>query len=184
MKKSKLQIIIDFISQINQLKEQKKITQKDKSKSTFKKLSLFAILFFCIQLSGYSTVYYTKANGNWNLNSTWSTVAYGNATNLGTFPGPGDVANIGNGFTVTIASNVFCSTLNVGQGISGVLQYQSAGNYTANISGNVTINTGGKIWYNSAVNRTHQFNVGGNFANFGTVDFWVAANQVVNLSFY
>ena len=184
MKKSKLQVIIDFISQINQLKSDKKEATRDKNKSSVKKLSLFALLFLCIQYSGFGVTYYTKANGNWNLNSTWSTVAYGNPSNIGTFPKAGDIANIGNGYTVTISSNISCATLNVGQGVSGLLQFQSPASYTATISGNVTINTGGKIWYNSAVNRTHQFNVGGNFTNFGIVDFYIAPNQLVNLTFY
>ena len=184
MKKSKLQAIIDFISQINQLKSIKKESDKDKSKSTLKKLSFFALFFFCFQFTGFAVTYYSATNGNWNVNATWSTVAYGNATNIGTFPKAGDIANIGNGYTITIASNVSCGTLNVGQGVSGILEYLSGANYSATISGNVTINTGGKIWYKTAVNRTHTFNVGGNFTNFGVVDFYVAPSQIVNTTFY
>ena len=38
--------------------------------------------------------YYSRQTGPWSVNSTWSTVGYGNATNTGTRPGPGDVVNI------------------------------------------------------------------------------------------
>ena len=184
MRKSKLQVIIDFISQINQLKSVKKESSKAKNKSSIKRLSLFALLFFCFQFSGFGITYYTKASGNWNQNSTWSTVTYGSPVNIGTFPVAGDIVFIGNGYSVFIASNISCGTLNVGQGVSGLLQYQSPGNYTATVSGNVTINTGATIWYNSAVNRIHQFNIGGNLANFGTLDLYFAAGQCVNLTFY
>ncbi len=184
MKKSRLQAIIDFISQINQLKADKKQNPKGNIKSNVKKLSLFAFVLFCIHSSSFAITYYTRASGNWNQSTTWSTTAYGNPVNLGTFPVAGDAVFIGDGYTVNISSNVACATLNVGQGISGILQYLSAGAYSATISGNVTVNTGGKIWYNTGVNRTHTFNVGGNFANFGTIDFFYASNQLVNLTFY
>ena len=118
MKKSKLQVIIDFISQINQLKTDKKETIRDKNKSNTKKLSLFALLFMCIQFSTFGITYYTKANGNWNLNTTWSTVGFGNPINIGTFPIAGDIVNIGDGYSVNIAGNISCGTLNVGQDLS------------------------------------------------------------------
>ena len=184
MKKSKLQVIIDFISQINQLKSVKKDKPGEKNNSSVKKLSLFTLLFFTMQFSSFGITYYSKANGNWNMNSSWSTVGYGNPLNIGTFPKAGDIANIGDGYTITITNSLNCGTLNVGQGVSGILQYQSPGNYIATVSGNVAINTGGKIWYNSAINRTHQLNIGGNFSNFGVVDFYLAPNQIVNLTFY
>ncbi len=149
-----------------------------------KLLSLLVLSLFCIHTTSFALTYYTRASGNWNQNSTWSTNAYGSPINLGTFPVAGDIVYIGDGYTINITSNIACATLNVGQGISGTLQYMSAGVYSATISGNVTINTGGKIWYNSAVNRSHLFNLGGNFANFGTVDFFYASNQFVNLTFY
>ena len=184
MKKSKLQVIIDFISQINQLKSDKKNKTGTESKSTIKKLSLFTLLFLCLHSVGFGITYYSRASANWNVNTTWSTTAYGSPINIGTFPVAGDIVFIGNGYIINIAGNVACATLNVGQGVSGELKYLSAGSYTASITGNVTVNTGAKIWYNSGVNRTHKFNIGGNFTNFGTVDFFYASNQLVNITFY
>ncbi len=186
MKKSKLQVLIEFTSVLHQIKASKKSVSKI-IKRNKKRTNLFvAILAFAMLLSGSAnaTIYYSRINGgNWNANASWSTVTYGNAINTGTFPQAGDVANIGNGYTININSSVSCATLNIGQGVSGILQFGSAANYTITVSGNVTVNTGGKFWYNLLVNRTHTLNVGGNFANFGIVDFYINATRVVNLAF-
>ena len=125
MKKSKLQVIIDFISQMHRVRSDKKENSKNDHKSTAKKLSLFAILFICLQTSGFAITYFSRTSGNWNAPGSWSTVTYGNATNTGSFPVAGDIVNIGNGHTVYIASAAVCATLNVGQGVSGFLEYRS-----------------------------------------------------------
>ncbi|MBL0063783.1 MAG: hypothetical protein IPP38_01930 [Bacteroidetes bacterium] len=72
------------------------------------------------------------------LNATWSTVGYGNATNTGTYPKAGDVANVGNGYTIYINAVVTCATLNIGQGTSGILEFKSTGNYSLTVTGNIT----------------------------------------------
>lgn len=108
----------------------------------------------------FAVTYYSRTSGgNWNVASTWSTVGYGNATNSGTFPSAGDVANIGDGYTVMINAAVNVGTINIGQGVSGTLEFRSTSNYTVNVSGSVTVNTGARFYYNSAVIRTHQVNV-------------------------
>jgi Secretion system C-terminal sorting domain len=56
-------------------------------------------------------IYFTRQTGNWNSNTSWSTVTYGNATNAGTFPAAGDDANVGGGFTITVTAAVASSTL-------------------------------------------------------------------------
>ncbi len=183
MKKSKLQAMIDFISQVHRLRNEKREQKKNYSKIFSKKLGLLFLVFFSFQTLSQAFTYYSRNSGPWNLNSSWSTVAYGNATNTGTYPKTGDIVNIGNGYTISISSSVSCATLNVGQGVSGILQYLSTGNFNLTVSGNTTVNTGAKIWYNSAVNRSHMFIAGGNFANFGTVDFYYAPLQLVNLAF-
>jgi len=143
---------------------------------------LLIALQFPLLLS--ATTYYSRTNlGNWNVNATWSTVAYGNATNTGTYPKAGDVANIGDGYTIYINSSVTCATLNVGQGVSGILEFKSTGAYILSVTGNLTVNTSAKLWYNTATAITHNCFVGGNFTNYGIVDFYVAAGKVVNLTF-
>ena len=46
-----------------------------------------------------------------------------------------------------------------------------------------TVNNGGTLRYNIAVNRIHAINLGGNLTNFGTIDLYLAPGQVANLTF-
>ncbi len=183
MKKSKLQVMAEFLSQLRKLRPDKNERDKKNWQARGKKLSISILLIVFTHAISYGTTYYSRASGNWNVNSSWSTVTYGNATNTGTFPKAGDIANVGNGHTIFITASVNCATLNVGQGVSGTVQYQSAANYFINVTGNVTVNTGAKLWYNTAVNRTHSIYIGGNFTNYGTVDFYLAPSQVVDMQF-
>ena len=112
MKKSKLQVMIEFASVLNQIKASKKSASKF-VKGARKKMNVALTIFIFTVLtisSAQATVYYSRTSGgNWNVNTTWSTVAYGNATNTGTFPIAGDVANIGNGYTIYINTAVNCA---------------------------------------------------------------------------
>ncbi len=153
-------------------------------KTPFKSAAIVIFFLMIIGQTASAVTYYSRTSGgNWNVSTTWSTVGYGNSTNTGTFPIAGDIANIGNGYTVNITSSSACATLNVGQGVSGILQFGSVANYTLTVSGNMTMNTGAIFQYNIAVARTHAVNLGGNLTNFGTVDFYLAAGQVINLTF-
>jgi hypothetical protein len=141
-----------------------------------------ALIVFSLQ--SFATTYYSRTNGgNWNVNSTWSTVTYGNATNTGTYPKIGDFAYIGDGYTININTTINCATIIVGEGRSGVLRYLSGGNYFVNVTGNLTVNRGAKFWYNTAIAQTHACLVGGNFINNGAVDFYYGSGQLVNLNF-
>lgn len=186
MKKSKLQVFVEFAAILSQIRNTKKGSSKSSTKSNSSKgRTAMAVLLLLLSFQvSHATTYYSRTNlGNWTTNATWSTVGYGNATNTGTYPKAGDVANIGNGYTIYINAVVTCATLNIGQGTSGILEFRSTGNYSLTVTGNITLNTGSKFWYNTATNRTHTVIAGGNFANFGAVDFYVAANQVVNIIF-
>ena len=183
MKKSKLQAIIDFISQVQVLKSGKHTNAASPTKGNATKLRLLIAMFLCFHAIGQARTYYSRASGNWNVNSTWSTSGYGSPINLGTYPVAGDIVNIGNGYTINIASTSACAILNIGQGVSGILQYLSTGSYSLTVSSNLTINTGAIFYYNSAISRTHNLFLGGNFTNFGTVDFYYGSTQVVNLTF-
>ncbi len=186
MKKSKLQVMIEFASILNQIKASKKPVSKIlKGIRKQSNCAVAIFIFSAIMISSASAItYYSRTSGgNWNVNTTWSTVGYGNATNTSTFPQAGDIANIGNGYTIYINTAVACATINVGQGVSGIVEYKSTANFAVTVSGNVTVNTGAKFWYNTTVARTHTLNIAGNFANFGIVDFYVNLGQVVNLTF-
>lgn len=184
MKKTKLQVMIEFLSQLSQLKKVRKNGSNSDSIGTGRKMSIvLALVLFVASTVNAATYYSRTSGGNWNSAATWSTVAYGNATNAGTFPQAGDIANIGDGYTIYINTAINVATINVGQGVSGILEFRSTSNFTVNVSGNITINTGAKMWYNSATARTHQINLAGNFTNFGTVDFYFAGGAIVNLTF-
>src|SRR4051812_47597999 len=96
-----------------------------KSNSKFQKaFSILISCFILLAVQSFATVYYSRTSGgNWNVNTTWSTVGYGNPANTATYPKAGDVANIGDGYTIYLAASPACATLNIGQGISGVLEY-------------------------------------------------------------
>lgn len=178
--------MIEFTAVLNQIKAAKKSVGKVLGSTRKQTGGVVAILIFVVLLisDAQATTYYSRTSGgNWNVNTTWSTVTYGNATNTGTFPVAGDIANIGNGYTVFITSAVNCATINVGQGASGILEFKSTANFAVTVTGNITVNTGAKFWYNTTVARTHTVNVGSNFSNFGIVDFYVNLGQVVNLTF-
>jgi hypothetical protein len=184
MKKSRMQVLIEFSSLLSQLRAKGKSVRK-KAKASLKggKAALLLLTLFCISSSSFATRYYSRVNGgNWTSNATWSTVTYNNAVNTGTYPQAGDVVYIADGHTIYINNNVFCTTLNIGQGSSGILEYASAANYTLTASGNVTVNTGARFWYNTNINRSHACIIGASFTNYGTVDFYRNSAQAVNLT--
>src|SRR5207248_1682243 len=97
MKKSKLQVMIEFSSVLKQIKSSKKSVNKILNgiwKQSRINIFVTAVIFLSVQCS-FATTYYSKTSGgNWTTTSTWSTVTYGNPTNTGTYPQAGDVANI------------------------------------------------------------------------------------------
>ncbi|MEZ4972140.1 MAG: T9SS type A sorting domain-containing protein [Cyclobacteriaceae bacterium] len=134
------------------------------------KLGVFAICLLALfAKSNAQTTYFSRASGAWNSSSTWSTVAFDNPTNTGSFPGAGDIALIGGiGYTISVTANASCSTVTindnsnliiegvtftvtgnttVGSGTSGSLSINGAkGNKT--FMGLITINPGG-VWSNN-----------------------------------
>lgn len=122
------------------------------------------------------TTYYSRATGNWNSSGTWSTVAFGDPTNTGSFPVAGDIALIGGiGYTITVNADAACASVSVGNnsslvvrgvnftvsgattiggGASGSLMFDGAVG-TKTFGGLVTINAGG-IWSNANEGITFQ----------------------------
>lgn len=184
MKKSKLQVLIEFVSFVSKIKTTKKPVNK-----TFNSLKkhigagALLILVTAFSLESFGTTYYSKANGNWNSSASWSTVGYGNAINTGTFPAAGDVANIGDGYTINVIVSAAASTINIGQGVSGRLSFVAISGISITVTGNITLNTGATLNDASIINATKGVIVGGNFTNFGTVDLYVSATRHANLTF-
>ena len=104
-----------------------------------------------------NTIYYSRQTGDWNNSMSWSTVAFGDATNAGTFPLTGDIARIGGNVTITVTADAECS----------FVEYETgAGN-----TNNVTINTGNTLDATDAViiaslnGDTNTMNVGAGTLN-------------------
>jgi hypothetical protein len=107
-------------------------------------------LLFILELN--ATAYFTKATGNWNARSTWSTVSCGKLTNTGNFPVAGDVVTICNPHKVTITTNTACFAITILDG--GVL---TAFNYfTLTVTNHMDVQLGG------SVNLDGKGNEGGN----------------------
>lgn len=135
-------------------------------------------------LNANAVIYFSRTSGgNWTDNATWSTVAYGHATNTGTFPKSGDVVYIGNGYTIVVNAACVTTQLFVGQGLSGILEFSAVANYSLTVLNNATINAGATIRYTGNSSRTHTMFVGNNLTNSGTLDLFSDANDVVNLTF-
>ena len=66
---------------------------------------------------GTPTKFYSRTNGQWNANTTWSNTGHtGAAVGAGIFPGANDIVIIGNGNTVNLTANASCATLQIETG--------------------------------------------------------------------
>jgi hypothetical protein len=87
-------------------------------------------------------------------------------------PGAADDVTIANGDTVTVDTAAAALSVTVGQGASGILQWDPAVVQTLTVGGNVTVAAGGTLRANPAgAITTHTLSIGGNLANSGTIDF-------------
>ncbi|MGH9867225.1 MAG: fibronectin type III domain-containing protein, partial [Candidatus Polarisedimenticolia bacterium] len=108
------------------------------------------------------------AGGNWNAGATWSG---------GAIPSPTDNVTITDGCTVTLNAAATINRLTVGQGASGVLQFEASPARTLTVNTDTVIATGGTL--QSAATgtvTTHQLQVGGSLNNNGTLDLSTNAN--------
>lgn len=100
------------------------------------KFLAFLIAFLTVTVSqSFAANRYLVGNGNWNSRSVWSTTATGGGG--ATVPGPGDVAFIQRGFTVTVTANATVGSLNFSTNTTGNL-------------GTLTIATGVTLTVNGA----------------------------------
>jgi hypothetical protein len=130
------------------------------------KFLAFLIAFLTVTVSqSFAANRYLVATGNWNSSSVWSTSATGGGG--ATVPGPGDVAYIQRGYTVTVTANATVGSLNFSTFATGNL-----GTLTIATGKTLTVN-GATTLYNAsaAVNAsingsgtltTSQLNIGNN----------------------
>jgi hypothetical protein len=113
--------------------------------------------------------------GNWSATSTWG----------GAVPTSLDNVTIADGHTVTIDVAAVCNSLKVGQGTSGILQYETAFARTLTAGDSVTIANGGTLRTGaSGTVSTHVLSVGGNLTNNGTFDLSTNSNTAgANITF-
>ena len=112
----------------------------------------------------------SAASGNWTA-ITWSGCAVG--------PQSGDVVVIAPGHTVNLDTSVIISDLTV----NGTLTFgNDTTSRTLTVTGNVTINTGGRIDTSNA-KAGHAINVGRDLNNNGTFDGYQNKNRYIDITF-
>ncbi|MDQ2806741.1 MAG: G8 domain-containing protein, partial [Chloroflexota bacterium] len=103
------------------------------------------------------------ASGNWSNPATWSS---------GTVPTAADDVTIANATTVTIDIAAVANSVTVGQGASGVLQFDPTTGRPLTVTTNVTVAGGGIFQANpTGAVTTHALSLGGSLTNSGTIDF-------------
>jgi lipopolysaccharide export system protein LptA len=109
-----------------------------------------------------------SGGGNWNTAATWVE---------GSVPQSYHHVTIVDGATVTIDATANAYNLYVGQGTSGVLQFQSGTARTLTVANDVTIASGGIFQSaTSGTITTHTLSIAGNLTNNGTLDFSTNSN--------
>ncbi len=103
--------------------------------------SYWLVLLFIVAnaIDSYAITYYSRANGNWNATTTWSTVSFASATNSGTFPIAGDIVNIGGGFALTVNVASACASITYESGVSRSNSINLNSGITLTVSGTITL---------------------------------------------
>ena len=110
----------------------------------------------------------TAVGGNWSSVATWVS---------GTIPGPGDAVVIAGGATVVIDTAAVAWSVQVGQGASGVLQWDPAVARTLTVGSNVTVTANGLFQSpTTGTVTTHVLSLAGNLTVNGTLDFSTNTN--------
>jgi List-Bact-rpt repeat protein/fibronectin type III domain protein len=108
------------------------------------------------------------ATGNWNAPSTWST---------GSVPTTADAVTIADGHTVTINAAAACLDLDVGQGSSGILEYEATTPRILSVGRDLRIRPGGTLRSAATGSITsHVLSVARDMTNDGTLDLSTNGN--------
>ncbi|MBK7710037.1 MAG: putative Ig domain-containing protein [Bacteroidales bacterium] len=100
---------------------------------------------FPITITVQGLTFYSRTNGNWDTNTTWS-FTLGGAVGAGIYPQAGDFVIIQSNNTVTVNVNSACATVDFTTGNSGAASLTISGTNSLTVSGAVHIqqqNTGG-----------------------------------------
>ena len=105
----------------------------------------------------------TPAGGNWSAPATWVG---------GVVPTSSDNVTIVDGATVTIDTAAECLNFTVGQGTSGILQFEATTARTLTVGQSASIAVGATLQSAATGTQTgHVLSLGGNLFNAGTLDF-------------
>ncbi|HWN82399.1 MAG TPA: hypothetical protein VNM87_09915, partial [Candidatus Udaeobacter sp.] len=111
-------------------------------------------------------------------NGLWSSTIPDAPWPGGNVPHCNDAVTIPDGRTVTINCNALCQSLTVGQGGSGILEFDANTPRALTISGDLTIKSGAALRTASNGNVTgHSISIGGNLINDGIFDLYTAGGS-------
>ena len=106
--------------------------------------------------------------GNWSSTGTW---------NGGVLPTSGDNVTILDGDIITIDASEPALSVTIGQGTSGVLQYNTTSACTLTVGMDVTVSANATLTTGATGTvTTHVLSLGGNLTNNGTLDFSTNSN--------
>jgi autotransporter-associated beta strand protein len=120
---------------------QSNIEKKDTNiylRNLFFIVPLIFALFFASSIK--AATYYSRATGNWAINTTWSLTSGGGAVPAGVWPVAGDIVNIERGYTVTVNVSSACASMQFGRaGVAGAGFLTFSGASTLTVSGSVLL---------------------------------------------
>ena len=117
-----------------------------------------------------SSLIVSQTSGNWSDVNTWAG---------GVVPTSADSVIIADGTTVTLDTSATVVGLQVGQGTSGVLQFDtSATSKTLTVNGSVTVTTSATLQVQAAGSATgHLLSISGDLTNNGSISLYTATSQ-------
>ena len=158
-------------------------------------VSILLILFVQSGLAQVAGDFRSAGTGNWSASGTWQRYSSGGVwQNSGTgenSPGqvPGVAAANGNvtiqnthTVTLDISNATTISSVTIGSGTSGILQFENASNRILTVSGNVSIAAGGTFLVQNAGSQNGAVIIGGNLSNAGTINFRQSATRYADIT--
>ena len=146
---------------------------------TIKTKKTLAILIFAFTLlsAGKAATYYAINSGDWENEKIWKSASLNQS-----YPQEKDTVYILNKITVTISSSISCQDLIIGEGISGNILFTNSKSIRLTVRGNLIINQGAKLEYNSNSSKIHNLTIEGNLINQGIVKLRVDADDLVTIT--
>lgn len=133
-----------------------------------KNVYLLAISIFAFATTSLAQITSTALGGPWSDPATW---------NGGVVPGAADDVIIADAAIVTIDQDVAVLSIGVGQGTSGILEYEALNPRTVTVTGDITVNAGGILRSSvTGIVTNHVLSIDGNIVNNGTLDFSTNGN--------